>query len=667
MHPLTPLLPDEIAVCAAILRAKFPLKNFHFKAITLREPLKAALLAWLEGTGPTPPREAYVCYYIRGTPHFFESVIDIAGGALLSDEQIKAGYHGPADGPEIEAAEKAALADAGVQAALEKLCLPEGSVVVADPWIYGSDGVTDAKRQFQCFLYLQSPHGERNPDSNHYAFPLTISPVVDVETMTVVRIDHLPTGADATPTPPKPYRVPPPSEYTPEHQSLRTDLKPLHVVQPAGASFTVTEEVPDSGGAVIEWQKWRLRTGFNHREGMVLYNIAYDGRDIAYRISLSDMSIPYADPRPPYHKKAAFDLGDAGAGVMANNLKLGCDCLGSIHYLSSNLSTDVGTVLAMPNVICIHEQDSGIGFKHTNYRTGRPVVTRNRELVLQSIITVSNYEYILAFIFGQSGEFHYEVRATGILSTAPIEPGVEVPWGTVVHPGVLAAHHQHIFSLRVDPQIDGAGNKVVYEEAVALPADDDDAATNPFGVGYVTRTTELTHSQGIDTRSATNRVFHVQSTTKTNPINRLPVGYKLTIPPFQKLLAQPRSLHHARVEFGDHALYVTKYREGELFAAGKWTNQSRGGEGVRSWAARADPLDRGDPVLFVQFGINHIPRIEDFPVMPAEVLRVSFKPANFFSRNPGIDVPPSTQAFNASVLLSGKPTTTTDGERECCD
>jgi primary-amine oxidase len=313
MHPLTPLLPDEIATCCAILKSNFSVpagKEFQFKAITLQEPTKASLLAWLDG-GAKPVREGYLCYYIKHTDNFYEAIVDLASKRLVRNVRIKEGYHGPADGPEIVAMEQVALADPGVQAEIKKLCLPEGSVVVSDPWIYGSDGLTDQKRQFQCFLYLQSPHGEKNPDSNHYAFPLSISPVVDVETMQVVRIDHLPTGTDFTPTPPKPYKVPPPSEYTPEHQTLRTDLKPLHVVQPEGASFVVTEEMKDSGAAVIEWQKWKLQTGFNHREGMVLYNVAYDGRDIAWRIALSDMSIPYADPRSPYHKKQAFDLGDA--------------------------------------------------------------------------------------------------------------------------------------------------------------------------------------------------------------------------------------------------------------------------------------------------------------------------------------------------------------------
>lgn len=82
---------------------------------------------------------------------------------------------------------------------------------------------------------------------------------------------------------------------------------------------------------------------------------------------------------------------------------------------------------------------------------------------------MANYEYILAFILNQAGELTYEVRATGILSTQPIDEGVQVPWGTIVHPGVLAASHQHIFSLRLDPMIDGPKNSLVYEEAHAMP------------------------------------------------------------------------------------------------------------------------------------------------------------------------------------------------------
>lgn len=377
----------------------------------------------------------------------------------------------------------------------------------------------------------------------------------------------------------------------------------------------------------------------------------YDGRSVFYRLSLSDMNIPYADPRHPFHKKSAFDLGDVGAGLTANNLSLGCDCLGSIHYLSAQLSNDAGGVLDMPNVVCIHEQDGGIGWKHTNYRTNRAAVARSRELVLQSILTVANYEYILAFIFNQAGEMHYEVRATGILSTQPIDDDISVPWGTVVHPGVLATHHQHFFSLRVDPAIDGHENRLVYSEAHAMPLD----SSNPHKNGYYTTETVLEKSGGYDNDFNANRVFKIQNAAVLNPVNHLPVAYKIHVPPFQPMLSHETSFNHKRAEFADRAFYAVANRDGssELYAGGRYTNQSRGGTGVRGWAARGDDIKDKDLVVFVQFGINHVPRIEDFPVMPCEILKVSFKPVNFFTKNPAIDVPPSEQRFNNSTLLSG--------------
>lgn len=379
------------------------------------------------------------------------------------------------------------------------------------------------------------------------------------------------------------------------------------------------------------------------------------------------MNIPYADPRHPFHKKAAFDLGDAGAGGMANNLDLGCDCLGSIHYINAVLCSSSGSPVPMDNVICVHEQDAGIGWKHTNYRTGRGVVVRNRELVVQSIITVSNYEYVLAFIFNQAGMLEYEVRATGILSTQPIDDGVEVPWGTVVHPGVLAAHHQHIFSLRIDPMIDGHNNRLVYHEAHPMPRSD----FNPHGVGYTVEETLVERSCGIDIDYEANRTFSIQNAAVKNRVNGKPVAYKIHVPPFQKMLADPDSYHHKRAQFADHNIYAIRYRDGELYAAGKYTNQSRGGEGVRAWAGRDESITDTDLVVYVQFGLQHITRLEDFPVMSCESIRVALKPVNFFERNPAMDVPPSRQEVNRSRLVAeGHRVPTAEavvgGKREVC-
>ena len=509
----------------------------------------------------------------------------------------------------------------------------------------------DDKRVMQCFLYMRDPQNSSEPDSCHYAFPLPISPVVDPSTLELIRIDILATGLDEKVKPLAPWQAVKANEYIPEAQTLRTDLKPLRVVQPEGASFTV--ENFSELGRLVRWQKWDFKVGFNQREGMVLYDVHYDNKPLFYRLSLSDMSIPYADPRHPFHRKAAFDLGDAGAGIMANNLQLGCDCLGSIYYIGGVLVDSHGEPMDMPNVICVHEQDAGILWKHTNYRTNRAVVVRNRELVLQTILTVSNYEYILSFVFNTAGDLTYEARATGILSTQPLDvdlTNTPHPFGTVVHPGVLGGFHQHLFSLRIDPMVAGHGNSIVYDEAVAMPRD---PKLNPHGTGYTVRRTDIDTSGGYDLDTSKNRTFKVINPAVHNTVNGAAVGYKVMVPPMQTLIADEDSFHNKRAEFADRSIYVTRYADGELYAGGLYTNQSRGGTGVRSWAERKDSLAGGDPVLWVQFGINHIPRIEDFPVMPVETLRVMLRPVNFFDRNPAIDVPSSKQEVNCSVSLNG--------------
>ena len=132
---------------------------------------------------------------------------------------------------------------------------------------------------YQCFLYMRDPHDSSNLDSNHYAFPLAISPVVDTVTLKVIRIDFCPTGADLKAKRPQPLEIAPGNEYTPEHHNLRSDLKPLNVVQPEGASFQVSEV--GETGHVIQWQKWSFRVGFNQREGMVLYDVSQSKLTVA--------------------------------------------------------------------------------------------------------------------------------------------------------------------------------------------------------------------------------------------------------------------------------------------------------------------------------------------------------------------------------------------------
>ncbi|KAL5337636.1 copper amine oxidase [Aspergillus crustosus] len=663
-HPLDPLTPVEISLAAKIVRDAFPSSSLVFRAITLVEPCKKSLIGYLDaerqGTSlpPPPPRVARVLYYLDKPTQFRELKANLSDRYIF-DEILLDGKHAFVDAGEMKKCEKACLSDPGVQEAIKDLDLPQEAVVVCDPWTYSPDGMHDmSRRVVMCFMYLKiHEHG----DANHYAFPLDIVIELDEE-LKVIGILKLPSGENDRMVPTKgnikPFdrrKLHTTSEYHPDLvPERRTTTKPYQVVQPQGPSFK-TE------GNLINWEKWRFRVGFNYREGLVIHDVSYDGRQVFYRLSCSEMFVPYGDPRAPYPRKAAFDFGNNGAGVNANNLALGCDCLGHIKYFDAYHHTNDGVPIKLPRVICCHEIDDGILWKHTNYRTNNAVVGRSRVLVLQTIITVSNYEYIFAFQFTQSAEINYEVRATGILSTNPIDidESLPFPYGTVVAPGVMAPYHQHLFSLRIDPAIDGHNNSFLVEDSVPISLEN---PKNTSRVGYVTEKEYIQHETPLDTDNRRGRVFKIVNENILNPITGTPVGYKLIPHYSQMLLAHPTSYHALRSEFAEYPIWVTRHDDAELFAAGEYTVQSETGSGLATWLKTRDSetprsVRNEDIVVWHTFGTTHNPRVEDWPVMPVDKMMVTLKPVNFFTRNPALDVPISNQRDNRSVLVSGD---------ECC-
>jgi primary-amine oxidase len=154
----------------------------------------------------------------------------------------------------------------------------------------------------------------------------------------------------------------------------RTTLKPIEITQPEGPSFTLD-------GYALNWQGWAMRIGFDAREGLSLHQISIDGRPVIYRASIPEMVVPYGDPRFRYWQ-AYFDTGEYLVGKFVNSLELGCDCLGEIAYLDATLTDDSGQPTVVKNAICVHEEDFGILWKHTDIFNGSAQSRRQRRLVV---------------------------------------------------------------------------------------------------------------------------------------------------------------------------------------------------------------------------------------------------------------------------------------------
>jgi primary-amine oxidase len=69
--------------------------------------------------------------------------------------------------------------------------------------------------------------------------------------------------------------------------------------------------------------------------------------------------------------------------------------------------------------------------------------------------------------------------------------------------------------------------------------------------------------------------------------------------------------------------------------------QSARDSGLPEWTRADRPIADTDVVLWYVFGINHVTRPEEWPVMPVDTVSFWLKPSGFFHRNPALDVAPS--------------------------
>ncbi|HEY3614857.1 MAG TPA: primary-amine oxidase [Gaiellales bacterium] len=621
-HPLDPLGAGEIERAVACVRAARALgAAVRFVSIDAREPDKALLAAWRAG-GARPPREAALVVLADGVTH--EAVVALERGELVSFDAIP-GVHSAVTGDEYAEAERAVKADAGFRSALALRGVDDLELVMVDTWSVGlfEDG---GRRVGRALAWLRSDV----TGDNGYARPIGgLLAIVDLVAMRVVRIDDH--GVLPLPQEHGDYRDGGGEPY-------RTDLRPIAVTQPEGSSLALD-------GHALSWGPWRLRIGFNMRESLTLHELAFDAGDgsgarpIAHRLSIAELAIPYADTNPTVVFKNAFDIGEYGLGSYANSLALGCDCLGEITYLDGVVHDSHGQVVVIRNAICLHEEDAGILWKHHDWRSGATDVRRARRLVISTIVTVGNYEYGLYWYLTLDGGIAFEAKLTGVLHTAGVAEGEPTGSATLVAPGVSAGYHQHFFCARLDLDVDGECNVL---SEVASRADPPGPA-NPHGQAFSVHETplasELAAQRMIDPLSA--RRWRVANPARRNRMGA-PVAYELVPGDNVALMADEDSEFARRARFMTRHLWATPYRADERYPAGEYPNQHAGGDGLPRWTAADRSLADADVVLWYVFGAHHVPRLEDWPVMPVATCGFQLRPVGFFDRNPALTVPPQT-------------------------
>ncbi|THH06001.1 hypothetical protein EW145_g4393 [Phellinidium pouzarii] len=652
-HPLDPLSPDELSAVSLAIRAfvveKTSVKALKFITSNTGEPAAAP---------PAITRKAESDFIDLVTGDAYNIALLLKDGKWVVDhiEKLPDGTQPQISVEELAKAEEIVKSDARV-IALAKEVGVLAEHIACDGWAIGYDvRFPNNKRIQQALLFARYSQHE-----NLYAHPLDFVPIVDSNSSEVIHIDFPPSRdangklstEDTLPRPlegessasAKRERIPPPSascDFLPDlisNYKARDDVKPLHIVQPEGVSFKMN-------GNELEWQKWKMHIAFHHREGIAISTITYNDngtvRPVFYRLSLAEMVVPYAAPEFPHPRKFAFDSGEYGMGTMANDLSLGCDCVGAIHYLPGCFVGNDGSAIKISNAICIHEEDDGLLWKHSDYRPGG-----------------RSFEYIWNYRFYQDGSIEFEVRLTGVLQVYVKADNEATPYGTEIAKNINAHYHQHLFSLRVDPMIDGLNNSV--EEVDVVPVSSPTGSSDNFaGNAFRTESKTLkTSAEGVRDYSfdRDRRWRIVNPNSAKHYSSGAAPGYSIMMKgAVQTLLAKEKSWVAKRAVFGTKALWVVKDKEGpdgsRIWPSGKYVPQTRDepAESIGPWAKENVSIDNEDILLYLTLGINHIPRPEDWPVMPVEHLNVLFKPQNFFRASPALDVPKADDSKSCSAF-----------------
>ncbi len=508
------------------------------------------------------------------------------------------------------------------KSALAKRGIKKPTEVFVSPWI--AEPSNDPNLQGHR-LFHAIPYDARN-NLNDYGRPIEgLSALVDLTTQ---KIQVLDTGIIPIAKSDSPYN-------SKSVGPLRTPPNLVHSDQPQGYSFQLKKHQ-------VTWQKWRFNIGFNPRDGLTLHQIQYydqrKWRSILYRLSLADILVPYGDPDPQWNWRHALDAAEYGLGLVTVPLQKGLDVPENTHLISIPSVNDEGKLEFRKDIIALYEQYGGLSWKHYDLdRTHTNEARRAQNLVVASHVSIGNYDYLIQYIFKQDASMEVVVSLTGIMLPKGIEKNKVDHFAHQVTADIAAPHHQHFFNFRLDFDVDGRENTLVEENTLPMPQGKDNPAGNAFMHQGTVLATSVAARRNLNLDS--DRFWIILNPKVKNSLGQ-PVSYGL-IPGSNTIAhAQPNSEVRRMAGFINYHLWATPYDPEQMNATGLYPVLNKHINGLEQWAAENKSIENTDLVVWYTLGVTHIPRPEEWPVMPVTSISFKIVPVGFFTQNPALDLPP---------------------------
>jgi primary-amine oxidase len=631
-NPLDGLQVAEHWVVYDVLRDAGRLdSSTKFISVQLREPPKAEVIAWTPGQ----PFRREAAAVIKQGPKTFEAVVDIAGRKLLSWNEVPGVQPAWLMG-EDDDANDLIKDDPAVREALRRRGLTDLNTIRCGAFPGAYFARPEQKPGARIYTGgCADTHGSRGWEGNSIE-GLTV--ILDMNARKVLKV--IDTGA-----------IP----GTEANSRLDDDalgparpaLPPRTVIEPLGPGFTLK-------GGDLNWENWSLHLRVDPRVGLVVNRVLYkDGdqqRSVLYEGSLSEIFVPYMDSTTGWYDRAFLDAGEFFNEGIAEPLKAGVDCPEDAAFIGYVTNRSNGSPVVRDHTACVFERETGVvAWRHGYEGTERVHGRAARELVLRWNATLGNYDYLFDWVFSPTGSIRIAVGATGQIEVRPVKSSSlaldqggladrDDRFGRLVAPHVLGVNHDHFFSFRLDLDVDGTRN------ALAI----DQLKTQRLPASHPRRSLWTVDEQIPDREAAAQLDMDMRQPALWRVVNldRIgPTGYpsSFEVAPDHNAMSllSPDDWTQKRAAFSEHQLWITAYAPEERYAAGDYVVLNRGDGGLPAWTKANRPIRNADIVVWYTLGFHHVPRAEDWPVMPTAWHSFELRPFDFFARNPSLDLPPS--------------------------
>lgn len=631
-HPLDALKTAEYWTVYEVLQASGRMNADTFYAsVLLHAPPKDKVLAW-KSSDPVP-RAADAILLRKG--QVIEARVDIAGRKLESWKEVK-GAHAPVIESEFRELGELVKNDPRVREALAKRGIKDLTTVECVPLPYSYFAIPELDGRRIMYGGCSDLHGAYLSWGRSIEGLYVQVDAVEKKVLKVIDGGPVPVASG-------------PVNFQEAESVARAGTTPLTVMQPNGPGFQIS-------GGEVSWQNWRFRVRLDPRMGAVVNLVRFDDgtklRSVLYEASLSELYVPYMDPAEGWATRMFIDAGEFFHGGVLKQLREGVDCPANATYMDGLAPNERGIPMLRPRLACLYEFSSGNpAWRHFEKEMvwGRP----SRTLVVRTAAVIGNYDYLLDWRFEQDGTVRVAVGATGIIETKGVvlknadataahgtnghaSTGSPDEYGQFVAENTVGVNHDHFFSFRLDLDVDGRDNSLMVHRLTQRQLPASTLRKTIWVADPLPARTERDAMMDVHLERPSMWIF--ENPNVRGPLG-YPTGYEIMAGATAASLLDPDDGPQLVGAFSAHQLWVTPYKPDELYAAGVYPTASKGVDGLAAWTKANRPIENTDIVAWYTLGFHHMPRAEDWPVMPVMWHEFQIRPFHFFPRNPVLTLP----------------------------